>query len=234
MVTFLTVGEKPNRDGVMYVARLLRREGLVDDYVITENPREDRIYVVGDHSGTYSILQILKPRSVLSIDAHTDLMQDYFDHASWLAYALKDKIVERASVIGAVLMIPTTERTKLWTKNVKIFPALPRTRRVRGRWRRYMNLEQHRLEVIDEARRFLGDEIYLTIDLDVLRPEYRIARFQHGELTLKELMRIMEAIFEKFNVVAADIAEVSDRVARSKLGRRAVIEVFSLIREVMG
>ncbi|AMM53639.1 arginase family protein [Pyrococcus kukulkanii] len=234
MVTFLAVGEKPNREGVIYTAKLLKREGLVDDYVITEKPREDKIYVVGDHSGTYGVLQVLKVRSVLSIDAHTDLMQDYFDHASWLAYALRDGIVERASVIGAVLMIPTTERTKLWTKSVKIFPALPRTRRVRGRWRRYINLKQHGLFVVDEARRFLGDEIYLTIDLDVLRPEYRIARFQHGELTLRELLEIIEEIFKRFSVVAVDIAEVSDRVARSKLGRRALIEVFSLIREVMG
>ncbi|ASJ17347.1 arginase [Thermococcus chitonophagus] len=233
MVTFLAVGEKPNRDGVVYVAKLLKREGLVDDYTITEKPREDKIYVIGDHSGTYSILRALKPPAVLSVDAHTDLMQDYFDHASWLAYALKDRIVERASVIGAVLMIPTTERTKLWTRNVRIFPALPRTRRVRGRWRRYMNLEQHGLKVIDEARRFLGDEIYLTIDLDVLRPEYRIARFQHGELTLKDLLEILEKILRDFTIVAVDIAEVSDRVARSKLGRRAVIEVFSLIREVV-
>ncbi|AFK22284.1 arginase family protein [Pyrococcus sp. ST04] len=234
MTVFIPSGEDPNKEGVVYVAKLLKRQGLIDEPKILQRPSRDKIYIIGDHSTTYDIIKILKPRAVISIDAHTDLMQDYFDHASWLAYALKEERIERASVIGAVLMVPTTERTKLWTKGVKIFPALPRTRRVRGKWKRYINLKQHGIgKVIKEAKEFLGEEVYLTIDLDVLRPEYRIARFQHGELTLKELLSIIEAISEEFKIVAADMAEISERVSRSKLGRRAVIEVFSTLRELI-
>lgn len=170
---------------------------------------------------------------MISLDAHTDLMQDYFDHASWLAYALKDNVIERASVIGAVLMIPTTSGTKLWTRRVKIFPALPRTRKVRGKWKAYINLKQHGVKaVIKEAKEFLGKEIYLSIDLDILSPEYRIARFQHGELTLKELLDLIDKIKENFDIIAFDIAEISYRVAKSKYGRRAIIEAFSSLKEV--
>ncbi|CAB50176.1 arginase family protein [Pyrococcus abyssi] len=235
MTVFVINGEEPNVEGVKYVAKLLKREGLVNEIraVKLEDIPIDYSYVIGDHSGTYAILERLGVKKVLSIDAHTDLMQDYFDHASWLAYALKDGIVEKASIVGAVLMIPTTEKTKLWTKGVKVFPALPRTRKVRGKWKAYINLKQHGMgRVIREARKFLGREIHLTIDMDVLRPEYRIARFQHGELTLRELLDLIEEIGKAFRIVSFDIAELSHRVIKSKYGRRAVVETFSRLMEV--
>ncbi|AAL80623.1 arginase [Pyrococcus furiosus DSM 3638] len=235
MTVFILNGEEPNQEGVRYVAKLLKREKLVEDIhfsTIDEIPL-DNSYVLGDHSGTYFILKKIKPNALISLDAHTDLMQDYFDHASWLAYALKDNIIKRASVIGAVLMIPTTSGTKLWKRGVKVFPALPRTKKIRGKWKAYTNLEQHGVErVLKETREFLGKEIYLSIDLDVLSPEYRIARFQHGELTLRELLDIIEAIKKNFKIIAFDVAEISFRVAKSKYGRRAIIEVFSSLKEV--
>lgn len=239
MVTFIPFGEKPNRDGVLYVLELLKRNKLIDDYMIVESSRVDllaeripidRAYVVGEHLATYGIVEKLRPASLLSLDAHTDLMHDYLDHGSWLAYALENRYVNRAVVLAPVLMIPTTERTELWTRRVKIFPALLRSRKIRGKWRAYKNLQTTPLEeIMEDAKKYLGDEIYLTVDMDVLRPEYKIARFQHGELTLEELLSLLEEIQERFRIVAFDIAEVSDRVKRSRLGKKAILEVFSLL-----
>jgi len=239
MVTFIPFGEKPNRDGVLYVLQLLKRNKLIDDYMIVESSRvellperipNDDAYIVGEHLATYGIVQKLRPPSLISIDAHTDLMHDYLDHGSWLAYALEERLVNRAVVIAPVLMIPTTERTQLWTRRVKIFPALLRSRKVRGKWRAYKNLQTNELlEILDESKRYLGDEIYLTVDMDVLRPEYRIARFQHGELSLDELLEILEGIKENFRIVSFDISEVSDRIKRSRLGKKALVEVFQLL-----
>ena len=240
MVTFIPFGEKPNRDGVMYIINFLRRNKLIDDYVIVESSRvellperipRDRAYIIGEHLATYGIIQKLGPGSLISVDAHTDLMHDYLDHGSWLAYALEERLINRAVVLAPVLMIPTTERTQLWTRRVKIFPALLRSRRVRGKWRAYKNLQTNDLlEILDEAKKYLGDEIYLTVDLDVLRPEYKIARFQHGELTLEELLELLEGIKENFKITAFDIAEISDRIRRSRLGKKAFVEVFQLLR----
>ncbi|NJE06372.1 arginase family protein [Thermococcus sp. M36] len=239
MVTFIPFGERPNRDGVLYVLQLLKRNKLIEDYMIVESSRvellperipQDRAYIVGEHLATYGIIEKLRPPSILSVDAHTDLMHDYLDHGSWLAYALDERIVNRAVVLAPVLMIPTTERTQLWTRRVKIFPALLRSRKVRGKWRAYKNLQTNDiLEILDEARRYLGDEIYLTVDMDVLRPEYRIARFQHGELTLEELLEILGEIKRSFRITSFDISEVSDRIRRSKLGKKAFVEVFQLL-----
>ncbi|ASI98099.1 arginase family protein [Thermococcus celer] len=239
MVTFIPFGEKPNREGVLYVLKLLKRNKLIDDYMIVESSRvellADRVpmdsaYIIGEHLATYGIIEKLRPQSLISVDAHTDLMHDYLDHGSWLAYSLEERKVNRAAVLAPVLMIPTTERTQLWTRRVKVFPALLRSRRIRGKWRAYRNLQTSSLEeIIAETKRYLGEEIYLTVDLDVLRPEYRIARFQHGELTLGELLDLLEAIKENFRIIAFDIAEVSDRIRRSRLGKKAFLEVFQLL-----
>ncbi|WP_457741390.1 arginase family protein [Thermococcus sp.] len=241
MVTFIPFGEKPNRDGVLYTLQLLKRNKLIEDYVIVEASRVellservplDNAYIVGEHLATYGIVEKLKPRALISVDAHTDLMHDYLDHGSWLAYALERKLVERATVMAPVLMIPTTERTQLWTRRVKIYPATLRTRRVRGKWKAYKNFQTNSTdEIMKEAREYLGDEIYLTVDMDVLKPEYKIARFQHGELTLEELLEILEAIKDNFRILSFDIAEVSDRLRRSTLGKKAFFEVFQLLQE---
>lgn len=242
MVTFIPFGERPNREGVEYALKLLMREGLVkeDEVRVVEGRsveslakeiKPDCCYVIGEHLATYAIADRLRPKSLLSIDAHTDLLHDYLDHGSWLAYALEERKIERAVILGPVLMIPTSEKTNLWTRRARIYPALPRTRKVRGKWKSYVNLTNHGVDgVLDDARRYLGDKIYLTIDLDVLRPEYRIARFQHGELTLEELLEIIEEIKGRFKVMGFDIAEISDRIKRSKLGKKALIEVFSVLR----
>ena len=239
MVTFIPFGEKPNRDGVLYVLQLLKRNKLIDDYMIVESSRvellperipKDRAYIIGEHLATYGIVEKFRPPSLISVDAHTDLMHDYLDHGSWLAYALEERLVNRAVVLAPVLMIPTTERTQLWTRRVKIFPALLRSRKVRGKWRAYKNLQTNDLlEILDEAGKYLGDEIYLTVDMDVLRPEYKIARFQHGELTLDELMELLEEVKRNFKITSFDIAEVSDRIRRSRLGKKAFVEVFQLL-----
>ncbi|NJE62319.1 arginase family protein [Thermococcus sp. 21S7] len=239
MVTFIPFGEKPNRDGVLYVLQLLKRNKLIEDYMIVESSRVellperiplDSAYIVGEHLATYGIIEKLHPPSLLSIDAHTDLMHDYLDHGSWLAYALEERLVNRAVVLAPVLMIPTTERTQLWTRRVKVFPALLRSRKIRGKWRAYKNLQTNSLdEIISEAKKYLGEEVYLTVDLDVLRPEYRIARFQHGELTLEELLDLLEAVKKNFKIIAFDIAEVSDKIRRSRLGKKAFVEVFQLL-----
>ncbi|WP_148882536.1 arginase family protein [Thermococcus aciditolerans] len=239
MVTFIPFGEKPNRDGVLYVLQLLKRNKLIEDYMIVESSRvellseripQDSAYIIGEHLATYGIVEKLRPQSLISVDAHTDLMHDYLDHGSWLAYTLEERLVNRAVVLAPVLMIPTTERTQLWTRRVKIFPALLRSRKVRGKWRAYKNLQTNDLlEILDEAKRYLGGEIYLTVDMDVLRPEYKIARFQHGELTLDELIEVLEEVKRNFRIAAFDIAEVSDRIRRSRLGKKAFVEVFQLL-----
>ena len=239
MVTFIPFGEKPNRDGVIYALELLRKNKIIQDFMVVESSNVelladrlpfDKCYIVGDHLATYGIIKRVKPRSLISIDAHTDLMHDYLDHGSWLAYSLEERLIERASIVGPVLMIPTTEGTSLWTRRVKIFPALPRSRRVRGTWRAYKSLRTSSLkEIIKDMKKYLGDEVYLTVDMDVLKPEYKLARFQHGELTLDELTSIVEEIKKNFNIIACDIAEVSDRIKRSKLGKKALIELYTTL-----
>jgi len=241
MVTFIPFGERPNREGVLYVLQLLKRNKLIDNYVIVESSRvellgsripHDKAYIIGEHLATYGIVERFRPPALISVDAHTDLMHDYLDHGSWLAYALENRFINRAAVFAPVLMIPTTERTELWNRRVKIFPALLRTRKVRGKWKAYKNFQTNRLDdIIRESKKYLGEDVYLTVDMDVLAPEYRIARFQHGELELEDLLRILEAIKDNFNLVGFDIAEVSDRVKRSRIGKKAIIEVFNLLME---
>ena len=236
MVTFIPFGEKPNKEGVMYTIELLKKNKLIEDFMIVESNNVelladrvplDKCYIIGEHLATYGIIKRVKPQSIISIDAHTDLMHDYLDHGSWLAYALEEKAVNRAAVVGPVLMVPTTEGTSLWVRRVKIFPALPRTRKVRGKWKAYKSLKTSPIdEIIAEMRRYLGKEVYLTVDMDVLKPEYKIARFQHGELTLEELLELIDEIKKNFKIIACDIAEISDRIKRSKLGKKALIEVY--------
>ena len=241
MPTFVPFGEKPNKEGVLYVLNLLKKNNLLDNYIIVESNNvgllpntlpKDKTYIVGEHLATYGIIKKLRPAALISIDSHTDLMHDYLDHGSWLAFSLEEKIVNRAVVIGATLMIPSTPRTQLWDRRVKIFPALNRSRKTSKGWKGYVNLQTHGVErVIEESKKYLGNEVYLTVDLDVLRPEYKIARFQHGELTLEGLLEVLRAIKENFEIVVFDIAEISDRIKRSRLGKKAFLEVYRTLTE---
>lgn len=241
MTTVVPFGEKPSKEGVLYALNLLKKNNLLDNYIIVESNNVellpsslplDSAYIVGEHLATYGILKKLRPKSIISIDAHTDLMHDYLDHGSWLAFALEEKLVNRAAVIGATLMIPSTPRTQLWDRRVKIFPALNRSRRTNRGWKGYTNLQVHGVErVIEDAKKYLGEEIYLTVDLDVLKPEYRISRFQHGELSAEELLEMLGLIKESFKIIAFDVAEISDKIKRSRPGKRALIDVYRLLTE---
>lgn len=59
MTVFIPNGEEPNQEGVRYVAKLLKREGLVRDinFATLDEIPLDNSYVLGDHSGTYFILK---------------------------------------------------------------------------------------------------------------------------------------------------------------------------------
>ncbi len=246
MTVFVVSGEEPYRDGVNYVLRLLERRGLIESNEIEVYRASssdltsgklplDNFYVVGEHLATYGILKAMSGArgevSLVSIDAHTDLLHDYLDHGSWLAYAIEGGLVKRAAIMAPVLMIPTTRRTKLWTKGIRIYPALTRTRKVRGRWKAYVSIRNVK-RVLKDARDYLGSEVYLTVDMDVLRPEYRIARFQHGELTLDALLELIGNVLSEFNVFSCDMAEMTSRVRKSRKGREAVVDVFETLKEV--
>ncbi|RLF91557.1 arginase family protein [Thermococci archaeon] len=170
---------------------------------------KSKVFVMGDHSNTYFLCKALGAKAVVSIDAHTDLMRDEFDHASWLYFSLRD-FLKKAAIIAPVLMIPSSPKTELgyFQDRVRIYPY----RRRYFRRRRYMNLEDYSItEIVNDLSSFLsGCQAHLTVDLDVLTPEYNHSRFQHGELGGNQLLNVLEHLLSSLEVKSIDFSEVVD------------------------
>jgi agmatinase len=153
----------------------------------------------GEHSITLGAVKALKKKykdlSVLQLDAHTDLMNEYegsrYSHACVMRRILDQKIPAvqigirnmNTEIDGYLKKNPKQE------KNIYFAPGLPDADEVAGK---------------------LTKNVYLTFDLDAFDPSIMpsVGTPEPGGLLWQEAVDFIEQISKKVNIVGADVVEL--------------------------
>lgn len=135
--------------------------------------------------------------SVLQIDAHSDLRPDYegspYSHASVMA-----RVAERCSITAAGIRALTREEAAYIRAhdNVHVF---------------YADHIHEGTAWIDDVMRTLGDDVYITFDVDGFDPALVPATGtpEPGGLQWYPVMKLLRRVFAERRVVAADVVELA-------------------------
>lgn len=135
--------------------------------------------------------------SVLQIDAHTDLRPDYegsqYSHASVMA-----RVAERCSISAVGIRALTREEADYARSrnNVHIF---------------YADHIHDGTAWIDDVMETLGDDVYITFDVDGFDPALVPATGtpEPGGLQWYPVMKLLRRVFAERHVVAADVVELA-------------------------
>jgi agmatinase len=157
------------------------------------------ILVGGEHSISIGAFLALEERrlavTILHLDAHADLREEFqgtpYSHACVMA---RGRERFPAVQIG-IRSISAPEQARVQRERLPLFPA----RRV------HEDLDR----VLEEAEGFLGPEIYLTIDLDVLDPSIFPATGtpEPGGLTWRQILAVVRALTRNRKVIGFDLME---------------------------
>ncbi|MBI4017699.1 MAG: arginase family protein [Candidatus Aenigmarchaeota archaeon] len=168
-----------------------------------QNPKIFPVILGGEHSVSLSVVRELKPKTIVSFDAHTDLSESYegvaYSHATWLYHAARE--------LGCnVVLLGVRD----WTKE--------------------QEATMKKLGVATKLPKKLEGTVYVTVDVDVFDPAYapETGFPEPGGLSPQEVFTLLDKIF-KNNVIGFDIAEVaSDRLGgvTANLAARTIVRAL--------
>jgi agmatinase len=168
------------------------------------NSKAFLVILGGEHLVTLPVVECLKPKTIIQLDAHMDLRNDYlgnaYSHATWARRAKEKLNCE-------IIQIGTREASAEEIEAEK----------------------QLGIKKGPDAIKSASEPIYLTVDMDVFDPCYVETGFPVSNgLTPKEVFEIIEKLKGK-NVIGMDINEISSRELPSKTGFLAA----EVIRKVL-
>ncbi len=151
----------------------------------------------GDHSITYPILrayaQQYKHLTILHLDAHPDLYEDYegnrFSHACPFARIMEGHLATRLVQVG-IRTMNGHQREQAQRYGVEVIEM------------------RHWTPTLQLA---LTGPVYLSLDLDVLDPAFApgVSHHEPGGFTTRELIRILQGL--TVPIVGADIVELNPK-----------------------
>lgn len=163
--------------------------------ILEANKKALQIFVGGDHSITLPVVETLKPKTLIQLDAHADLRKEFlgnpFMHQTWAYHASKmTKIVQ----IGVRSLNIEEDEFIAKSKNIRMFT----------------------LKEFLETKHRLEKPVHLTIDMDVFDPAYVVTGLPEPEgLKPKDVFDVLEKIPKLRSV---DITEIGDNSLPSKTG----------------
>ena len=176
-----------------------------------KNPKAKFLIVGGDHSIPYPVAKALKPKTVISFDAHLDFHKNWegvkYTHTSQNYYIRTELNIDIVMVgIRSFEKEPFYEAKDL---KVKIFT------------------DEFNLNEFKDYIRFVKEPIYVTIDIDCLTDigEHEIPS---GGISMKVLKQALKCIFQIKKVIAADVCEVNPYFHVDKMGGTALTLVYYL------
>lgn len=184
------------------------------------DPGRRPVFLGGDHTVTYPILQVLGPRHpdlrVVQLDAHPDTREEFLDepynYASALARVMEVIPPERVYQIG----MRTGSREEFERRGPHFYPAT----------------ELPILETVRRVAEELADQpVYVTLDIDVLDPAVApgTGSPEPGGLNVEELVAAL-GLLGSARVVGFDLVEVSP--PHDPSGRTGIIAA-GIVREAI-
>jgi agmatinase len=178
--------------------QMVERVSSVTSYCLNAN--KFPVMIGGEHSLTLGMVRPIKERykhlSVLQLDAHADLREEYqgtpYSHAS-----IGKRIKELCPLVQVgVRSMSREEWNFLPASGVKTFFA-QEVREKRG-W-------------IDEVLKSLSDEVYITLDLDVFDPSIipSVGTPEPGGLGWYEVLDLLRMVISRKRIVGMDIVELT-------------------------
>lgn len=189
------------------------------------------LFLGGDHFITYPCFSAIAekcghPLSLLYVDAHPDLYENYegtaYSHATVVSRILDEKDLSS----GRVCYLGVRASTREQDERIKSLGLTIHTTR---------DVCEKGCDSIASLIRseFLHDPVYLSLDLDSLDPAFApgVGNPQPGGLSVRQVLDTMHAL-AGLEVVAADIVEYCPRA--ESLARTTAFTSAILIKELMG
>ncbi len=177
----------------------------------------------GEHSVTLGLLRAVQKRhkrvSVLQIDAHTDLRQEYQSSPYSHACVMRRIAETGAKIAGvAVRSISAEEHRFIRSKPDQILEVTGMQIAASPDW-------------LDRVLDFLDDEVYVTIDIDGFDPSVApgTGTPEPGGLDWYEGCSLLRAVAEEKRIVGADVVEISPipgQTVTEHLGARLIYKMI--------
>ena len=189
--------------------------------------------------------QFNEPISVIVFDCHPDwdILPPRFGCGSWVSAALRRSNIRKVVLLGMSSddldsrALHTGNFAALADNRVELYPYAHKPSRVIGRrvpencslhvrrrgpvtdihWQelRCADLERVMESIIG---RIPTQKMYISIDKDCLTPQHALTNWEPGRLVLDELLRMLELLQKKFDIVGMDITgEYSPPVVAGRL-----------------
>lgn len=184
-------------------------------------------------SGNYHYLtkfwtdKIKEPFSLIVFDHHPDMQPPLFDN-----------------LLSCGCWVRTMLDTNPWLRNVCLIGASEKLKsETKGYGKRLLFYSEQTLRHVDSWRLFSGfylnEPVYISVDKDVLSPDYATTNWDQGSLTLFELKRLLSIILQNERVIGVDICGEAPVVMNSfinkltaeKKNERTNEELFALLAE---
>lgn len=180
------------------------------------------LFLGGDHFITYPLLKGLKrgrpgKYGIVYLDSHADLYEEYggysLSHATTLRRLIDKKLISVKDVVAYDLRTALPEQRELLMKEQGL-PSSP---------------EDFSAKVAALADRV--DVIYVSVDLDVLRPDlvHGVSHPESGGLDMATLTSLLDKCFKTGRVRYADVTELNPLVDKAGLGAIAARDIVKSI-----
>ena len=161
-----------------------------------------------------------------------------FDHHPDMQPPLFDNLLSCGCWVRTML------DTNPWLRNVCLIGASEKLKsETKGYGKRLLFYSEQTLRHVDSWRLFSGfylnEPVYISVDKDVLSPDYATTNWDQGSLTLFELKRLLSIILQNERVIGVDICGEAPVVMNSfinkltaeKKNERTNEELFALLAE---
>ena len=194
---------------------------------------ENKIIFYGSsdfHHVTYNFLRkIKKPTTLLLLDRHTECLK-FFNGwiycGSWIYDVLKLPNISKVIIVGVdsdlqvafltdllnPLLVPLIIDLNSLINKVKIFPYISYNKRFLNKntlkkleniiTSPLSNVNKHLPEILENIK---TDDVYVSIDKDVLTKDYSVTNWGNGRMSLDSLLQFIGRLSHEKNIVAIDI-----------------------------
>jgi len=185
------------------------------------NDKKFVVVVGGEHSITPSCVKAFSESnndiSVLQLDAHTDLREEYDGTKYSHACAMKRSMEFTKNIVPVgIRSLCDEEANFIKNNNLKIF------------WAKDIHDNE---EWIHETVSKLSNDVYITLDLDVLDPSIMpsVGTPEPGGLYYYQLLKLLKKVFTEKNIVGFDVVELCPNEDNKSPDFTAVKIIYKMI-----